>query len=398
MTAATDASAGTPGTPGVPDTAALAALLDAAVVLFASDGRHLTVDDSHPRGPAAQAATVSIPVGFGVTGLVARNGTPVLLDDDSPRDPAHRALLGLADGATIARLCVPLPGVAGTVVGVLAAHRPAGRPFDETDLARLVPVAALVGLRLHARMLWREAHQHRSERDRLIAQAISAQEAERRRIAFDLHDGVTTALASMAFHLSAADLSAAAGRTEQARAEMRAARRLSDLAYQSTRAAISGLHSLVLDDLGLVAALESLVQDLHGQGPELDLFVDHADDFTDLPDHVAAALYRIAQECLANAVRHSGAERVVLSLRRVADSVVLGCTDDGVGFDHAERRSRRSEELHAGGEHLGLSSIEERCALIEASLRIESISGRGTTVLVELPLDTSGGAAASGGL
>ena len=113
------------------------------------------------------------------------------------------------------------------------------------------------------------------ERDELIKQAISAQEAERRRIAFDLHDGVTTALASMSFHLSAADLTVVgAGRRRtigsrramprDARARRgRAGRRPSTwptIAYNQTRAAISGLHSLVLDDLGLVAAIESLVQ------------------------------------------------------------------------------------------------------------------------------------------
>ncbi len=80
------------------------------------------------------------------------------------------------------------------------------RPFGTADLAAAEPYAAVLGLRLHAEQLWRAVNRHRTERDRLIKQAISAQEAERRRIAFDLHDGVTTALASMSFHLSAADL------------------------------------------------------------------------------------------------------------------------------------------------------------------------------------------------
>jgi two-component system NarL family sensor kinase len=105
----------------------------------------------------------------------------------------------------------------------------------------------------------------------------------------------------------------------------------------------------------------------------------------EIPDHAAAALYRITQEALANAVKHAEAKRIVVSLRRVGDSIVLGCTDDGKGFDPAERRTARAGDAE-GAQHFGMSSIAERCAIIEASLRVESVPGRGTTVLVELPI------------
>lgn len=376
-----------------PSAAELAALLDAdGVLVLVNAGPELTVGDVWPAN-AAVASLLRIPVGFGITGLVARNGKPVRLDEDSPRNPVHRQLLGLADGEAVARMCLPARGVSDVVAGVLAAHRSPSRPFTADDLKAAAPYAALVGLELHAEQLWRAVHRHRTERDRLIEAAISAQEAERRRIAFELHDGVITALASMSFHLSAADLSVAglvattpgSEAAERARAEVGAARQLADLAYHQTRTAISGLHSLVLDDLGLVVALESLAQTAVGdEGPAVDLVVDPGAAFDDVPDHAAAALYRIAQETLSNAVKHARADRVVLSLRRVGESVVLGCTDDGIGFDPEERRAARAGD--DGAQHFGLSSIAERCALIEASLRVESMPGRGTTVLVELPL------------
>jgi signal transduction histidine kinase len=381
----------------VPSAAELARLLEAdGVLLLASDGQELTVADIWPPHPST--AALSMPVGFGVTGLVARNGTPVVLASDSPRNALHRQLLRLEPRQTVARMCVPLRGLEDHIVGVLAAHRSPRVPFGPADLARAERYAAALGLRLHAEQLWLAVNRHRTERDRLIKQAISAQEAERRRIAFDLHDGVTTALASMSFHLSAADMTvselavrdSAGGVPEaelaRARAELVSARELADLAYHQTRAAISGLHSLVLDDLGLVAAMESLVQmAANGESaPSIDLLVDPAATLDDIPDHVAAALYRIAQEALANAVKHAEADRVVLSLRRVGDSIVLGCADDGKGFDPAERRTLRAGDAD-GAQHFGLSSIAERCALIEASLRIESVPERGTTVLVELP-------------
>jgi signal transduction histidine kinase len=175
-------------------------------------------------------------------------------------------------------------------------------------------------------------------------------------------------------------------RLQRARADLRNARELADFAYNQTRAAISGLHSLVLDDLGLVAAIESLVQTVtSADGPTIEVHVDPAAAIEDIPDYAAAALYRIAQEALANAVKHAQAQRIVVSLRRVGDSVVLGCTDDGKGFDPAERLAARTADTD-GGQHFGLSSIAERCAIIEASLRVESAPGRGTTLLVELPL------------
>ncbi|MEZ5093506.1 GAF domain-containing sensor histidine kinase [Nocardioides sp.] len=364
------------------------------VVVFAADGQELTVADAWPADPVA-ASLLRIPVGFGVAGLVARSGRAALLAEDSPRNAVHRRLLGLAPGQTIARMCLPAPGLEGVVAGVLAMHRSPDRPFTEADQQLATSYAEVLGLRLHAEQLWRAVHRHRSERDRLIEAAISAQEAERRRIAFDLHDGVTTALASMAMHLSSADLTVAgigiaptppADLAARARRELSTVRDLADLAYAQTRAAISGLHSLVLDDLGLVAALESLAQAAgSADGPSIDVVVDASEEFELVPDHAAAALYRIAQEALANAVRHAEADRVVLSLRRVGDSVVLGCTDDGVGFDPSARSAERAGDGD-GSQHFGLSSIAERCALIEASLRLESTPGRGTTVLVELPL------------
>lgn len=366
-------------------------------LIYAIDGQNLSIVDISPAH--ASAVSLKLQVGFGVTGRVARTAEPVVIDADSPRNALHRQLLRLEPRQTVARMCLPLFGLDDRVVGVLAVHRSPRHPFGSDDVATATSVATVLGLRLHAEQLWKTVNRHRSERDRLIKQAISAQEAERRRIAFDLHDGVTTALASMSFHLSAADLTVAElascdaatlaerrSELDRAREELVSAKGLADMAYNQTRAAISGLHSLVLDDLGLVAAMESLVQMASSEdGPAIELVVDPTLAVDDIADHAAAALYRIAQEALANAVKHAQAGRVVLSLRSVGDSVVLGCTDDGVGFDPEERREARTGSVD-GQQHFGLSSIAERCAMVEASLRVESVPGRGTTLLVELPL------------
>lgn len=362
-----------------------------------SDGRRLIVGGVFPPDAVAQAELV-VPVGHGVTGLVARNGHAMRLGADAPRNPVHRHLLGLDDGGSVARLCVPARGVGGQILGVVGVHRSTDAPFTDDEMTDLQPCADLLGLRLQVMDLRNAVDEHRGDRDRLIAQAISAQESERRRVASDLHDGVTTALASMSFHLNAAELSIAGAEAEcataprkggalaQARAQIGVARTLADRAYTQTRAAITGLHSLVLDDLGLVAALESLAE----TAPDavMETACDPADRFADLPDHAASALFRIAQESTSNAIRHGRASLVTVSLRRIEDAVVLGITDDGVGFDVRQQPADRARTRADGteGAHFGLSSIAERCALVGASLRIESMPGRGTTVIVELPI------------
>jgi signal transduction histidine kinase len=365
-------------------------------VIQLSDGAQLTVGGLYPPDPAAQAALV-VMIGQGVTGLVARNGHGMRLGADRPRSPVHRHVLGLDQGGSVARLCVPARGLGGQILGVVGVHRSVDDPYTDAELTSLQPCADLLGLRLQVMGLRDAVDAHRDDRDRLIAQAISAQEAERRRIASDLHDGVTTAIASMSFHLNAAELSIEAAEAlcdessedttlAQARSQIGVARTLADRAYTQTRAAITGLHSLVLDDLGLVAAIESLAE----TAPEavMETVCDPPEAFADLPDHAAAALFRIAQESTSNAIRHGHASRVTVSLRRVGGGVVLGISDDGVGFDVRPDPTGRAAARAAGteGAHFGLSSIAERCALVGASLRIESMPGRGTTVIVDLPV------------
>ncbi len=379
--------------PGELDLAAVSRLLttdfeaDGSLVFVVDPtGRELQVGAADPPGGVVEHA-LRIPVGYGVAGLVALNGYAVTMVDDSPRNNAHRQLLRLCADQTVARMCLPARGLASAIVAVLSVHRHRPVAFTEAELRTAQLFADLVGLRLHAQELLGAAEEHRSQRGRLIAQAISAQEAERRRIADDLHDGVTQAVASLAFHLSAADVGLAAisaGHPAAAEAlvDIQSARRLAGLAYDETRAAISGLHSLILDDLGLVAALESLAQSV----PQLDIEFrrDPADRIGEVPDHCAAVLYRIAQEAINNAVKHAESRSAVLSIRRVGDSVVVGFTDDGIGFNVAAVHAQTAST--AFGEHLGLSSIAERCALIGATLRIDSVEGRGTALIVELPL------------
>jgi two-component system sensor histidine kinase UhpB len=133
------------------------------------------------------------------------------------------------------------------------------------------------------------------------------------------------------------------------------------------------LRPTALDDLGLAAAIAGLVERL-GAG-EIDAAIEIEGDFSDLGDDAQLVVYRVAQEALSNAGRHSGAGRVEVGLRRRPDGgVELEVEDDGRGFAFAESESG-----------LGIGGMRERALLIGGELTIESRPGRGTTIRLTVP-------------
>jgi signal transduction histidine kinase len=154
---------------------------------------------------------------------------------------------------------------------------------------------------------------------------------------------------------------------------------LVDLALAEARAAISGLRPPVLDDLGLAGGLASLARSI----PQIEMDVDLAD--TRVPDHIEIALYRIAQECLQNVVKHAKAKRARLTFAVEAgdagDTARLEIVDDGIGFDTLER-PLGSDEM--GG--YGLLSMAERAEIVGGRLNIRSRPGSGTAVTATIPL------------
>ncbi|HST68994.1 MAG TPA: sensor histidine kinase [Solirubrobacterales bacterium] len=208
-----------------------------------------------------------------------------------------------------------------------------------------------------------------AERRRAGSAALHAQEEERARVARDLHDEVNQSLTGLLLRLEAAR-EAAPPELEGELAETKA------LANQAMRELLSlarQLRPTALDDLGLAAAIEGQVEQL--RRGEIDVRLDAEGDFSDLGDDAQLVVYRVAQEALSNATRHSGAERVEVRLRRSEDGgVVLEISDDGRGFAFDE--SQRG---------LGIGGMRERALLVGGELTIESRPERGTTVRLTVP-------------
>jgi signal transduction histidine kinase len=196
---------------------------------------------------------------------------------------------------------------------------------------------------------------------------------ERKRLARELHDSVTQTLFSIGLTAEAASELVEVD-PARARAQLGQLQELTRAAMAEMRSLIFELRPAELETEGLAAALRKHVEvlrRLHRQEIEL-----RVDGDRRLPPDVEKGLLRIAQEALGNALRHSGAEHVLLALDALDSRVELSVADDGSGFDPGEaaQRSRR----------LGLISMRERAETLGGTLAIDSEPGRGTTITVEV--------------
>jgi two-component system, NarL family, sensor histidine kinase UhpB len=208
-----------------------------------------------------------------------------------------------------------------------------------------------------------------NDRRRSGERVVRAQEEERKRIARDLHDEVNQALTALLLRIEAATQDAPA----QLRIELEETKRLADQAMGELLDLARQLRPTALDDHGLVAALSTHVREFDRRGQARATF--WADPrIGDLSPDAQVVVYRVAQEALVNAARHSGASRIEVSLEPSDSRVCLQVSDNGSGFAFDEE-----------GKGLGLSGMRERALLVGGTLEIDSSPGRGTTVKLEVP-------------
>jgi two-component system sensor histidine kinase UhpB len=229
---------------------------------------------------------------------------------------------------------------------------------NSTDIRRLV--------RAFNRMLERLE----GERRRSGELVVKAQEEERKRVARDLHDEVNQALTALLLRLEASAQQA----PPELKQELQETKQLANRAMSELLDLARQLRPAVLDDHGLAVALASQVRDYDRRGPARASF-ELDQGLSDLRPDVEVVVYRVAQEALANAARHSGADRIDVSLGRVDSRVVLEVADNGKGFAFAEETKG-----------LGISGMRERALLVDGSLEVDSSPGRGTRVRLEVPL------------
>ena len=264
-----------------------------------------------------------------------------------------------------ASLYVPLV-VRGAAMGVIAAHDKQGPDprfsDDDVRIAEIFAGRAAVAVELSQRVA-RDA----------LQRVVTAQELERRRLARELHDETGQALTSILLSLRTVE---EAEDEQELRAAIGEVRELVRSTLQDVRQLAVELRPKVLDDFGLVAALERLTQSFGEQTGMSVHFQQMWPTADRLPAEIETALYRIVQESLTNIVKHARATSVSVVLTRKDDSVSVVVEDDGVGFEPHRARE----------DGIGLAGMRERVALLGGRLAIESRPGAGTTFVAEVPL------------
>jgi len=329
---------------------------------------------------------IELAVGEGVAGWVAEHGEPVVILDDKAADPRYRYIPALRGEEFVSMLSVPIVTPLGHLVGVLNVHTRARREFTGADVELLKSVAGLVAGAIENARLHRRLAEREEALESFAERIVEWQERESRRLAGEIHDGISQRIVSLFFHLSAA-ADAIAADPALAAEQVSRAQELAAAALDETRSAIAGLRPPVLDDLGLAASLESLAHSF----PGLDVAVE-ADDLR-MAGHVETAVYRTAQEALQNVAKHAGAESVRIRLARHAGRAVLEVTDDGTGFDPGATADGGAGPRPTG---LGLGGMAERAELLGGTLEIISAPGRGTTVRLAVPVSPGPGTALPG--
>jgi signal transduction histidine kinase len=351
----------------------LASLLERPLALPAVRGSAMIVlSDDHPGYLAGAGACLSW-AGRSVPGRVAgaaleaiTTGRPKFLRDwpdprpDTPRSFAYAALLPI------------LRGERATAVLVLVGD--ARDPFTALDEAFLRALGSQIGAALENADLYRRLAQ-------LSAMMVEQQEAERRRLSFELHDETAQLLTAVKLELGllAEQLDPAlAGRVAHTVG-------LVDTGMQSIRRVTEQLRPALLDDLGLVPALRSLAEAFTAR-TGIPTTLEAPVEIPPLGERAELALFRAMQEALANVARHAAATRVGVRLSNGAGRLALEVTDDGRGlpveFDlaHAEREG-----------HLGLAGMRERVTALGGALEFVTPPAGGLSVRLTFPLDTADG-------
>jgi len=247
-------------------------------------------------------------------------------------------------------------------------------------LLLLVPVLLLqmsllvLSSRTHAAQLQREAHAR--EKELLLRRALEASDAERHRIARNLHDGVVQDLAAVTLGLRAR-----AGQEEKGEAMLHAADATAEV-IDELRTLLREIAPPDLEEIGLTAALSDLADPLRDAGVEVTIEV--ATSAGAVRGSALTATFRITQEALRNVDQHAHAHHVEVAVTQDDGRLDLRIVDDGVGFT----AERRHQQVEAG--HLGLSLIHDLAREAGGDLQIHSVPDAGTTLHAQLPADEVG--------
>jgi signal transduction histidine kinase len=345
----------------------------ASVMLLDDKTRTLAIHSSVGLPPEAIAN--SIPLGEGIAGWVAEHNEPFIL-----HGPVSDARFEGVDPTIDSSLCLPLV-VDDRVLGVLNLTRRPGNLFTLEDLRLASSLADLASLAVEKARLYARLQEREERVSGLLEAAINAQEAERRRIAGEMHDGFLQALTGLFLQTEIAKATLGRAGTDEAMAALDSVQDAILHASEELRAVVSGARSAAVAERGLAPTLQAMVQEVCAACDVEGHFVNHTGGRR-LPGAVETVLYRVAQEAVRSAVKHADASRVWVALEQEEGEARLSVRDDGRGVD-PDAVWNPLQDQAAGS---GLAAIHERMALVGGRIRVDPSPGGGTTISATIPL------------
>jgi signal transduction histidine kinase len=255
----------------------------------------------------------------------------------------------------------------------------------QTRQTRMLAIALTAGLVLsfgsilyllrlgeEAQRRYQELARSRAELEALSAQLVDAQETERRSISRELHDEVGQSLGALLVEVGRLAASVPSD-TMQIKGHVDKIKSIAETTVENVRNIALLLRPSMLDDLGLIAALEWQGREVSRRS-EMEVEVQSGEGSEKIPDEYRICIYRIVQEALNNAARHSSAKNARVTIEQTADNILVCVFDDGRGFDSQRVRG------------LGILGMEERVRRLGGLFTIDSKPGSSTTLKAEFPL------------
>ncbi|MCD4685221.1 MAG: sensor histidine kinase, partial [Anaerolineae bacterium] len=236
-------------------------------------------------------------------------------------------------------------------------------------------VARMMIVQRKQRAAWKEANRKLTHHAATLEQLATTR--ERNRLARELHDTLAHTLSAVAVQLEAVN-AVWDTKPDQARTRLQKSIGVTRSGLTETRRVLQDLRASPLEDLGLALAVRHLAESTAARGGlTLDLHI--AGQLSNVSPDIEQTVYRIAQEALVNVIHHANAEHLTVQLRLFDNHLTLTVSDDGAGFDFAERTSAR---------RFGMQGMHERAEMIGGTLQIESQPGQGTIVMLSIEVES----------
>jgi signal transduction histidine kinase/HAMP domain-containing protein len=300
----------------------------------------------------------------------------------SARLPEDRLDIGRARYNGYDLVCVPI-ATEVKVLGEIFIACPPEACFGDTRLQLLVSIGSQLAVAIENARLYEAVRRKEEASSTFLRQYITAQEEERKRIARELHDEPAQSLTGLALAVETASQMAMTEEDSELRRALARASSLAERVSTEIGRIIRDLRPTLLDDLGLLEALE-FYADARLRPLGIQVISETVGTDGRLPPELETALFRVAQEAMSNIARHARAENVSLTLEFQDQFVAIDIEDDGQGFDVEATLARRQD-----GAPFGLMGMRERVELLNGTLAVESRPGEGTSVRVRVPVQSS---------